>query len=407
MSARAAAWLRILLGALLAWPVLAAAQALHAPGDELQVSLVTYGPGEIYWERFGHNALVVRDEATDTAISYNYGMFDFEEEDFFVNFLRGRMTYQIAAFDFEREAPLYVEEGRSVRRQVLALDGAQKIALRDFLAENARPENAAYRYDYFASNCSTKLRDALDRILGGAIRRQSEGRSRGYTYRMDALRLTAPDRWLMIAIDAGLGPYADQRLDYWRESFVPMTLAEVIGATHLDGDRPLVADDRLLAPARIDEPPTLPPDLRGPFAAIGLVVAGLLLFLHARRRVPAARIAFAAIAGTLSLLFGLAGLVLAGLWAFTEHQSAWRNENLLLFNPLCLLLVPTWLRAFRRDWRPSPRMQALLWVILLCAGVALFCKVLPSFVQANLHWILLVLPIHLALARSARLAGEG
>lgn len=402
------AWLRLLLGALLAWPLAGMAQAQPDAGDTLQISLVTYGPGEIYWERFGHNAIVVRDQAANTAISYNYGMFDFEEDDFFVNFLRGYMTYQIAGFAFEREAPLYVEQGRSVQQQVLNLDAAQKRQLADFLATNARPENANYRYDYFVSNCSTKVRDALDRVLGGVIRRQSEGRSRGYTFRMDALRLTAPDRWLMLLIDAGLGPYADQRLDYWRESFVPMTLADVVSGVTLENGQPLVASEHLLAESRIAAPPLLPPNLRSVFAAIGLGIAVLLLFLNAQRQHAGARIAFASIALTLSLLFGIAGLVLAGLWAFTDHQSAWRNENLLLFNPLCLLLLPTWLAAFRRDWQPSQRVQSLLWAVLLCAAVALFCKVLPSFVQANLHWILLVLPIHLALARSARIAaGDG
>ena len=34
----------------------------------------------------------------------------------------------------------------------------------------------------------------------------------------------------------------------------------------------------------------------------------------------------------------------------------------------------------------------------LLAAFALFSKILPFFAQANLHWIVLLLPIHLALA---------
>jgi hypothetical protein len=34
------------------------------------------------------------------------------------------------------------------------------------------------------------------------------------------------------------------------------------------------------------------------------------------------------------------------------------------------------------------------------AAFALFSKILPWFAQANLHWILLFLPIHLAVALS-------
>ncbi len=392
------------VSALLTWPAFAAAQALPTPGENLEISLITYGPGEIYWERFGHNAILVRNLSTGRSVSYNYGMFDFEQDDFFVNFLRGRMMYQIGAFDFEQEYPFYIDEGRSVEQQVLELAPARKVELAQFLANNAKPENASYRYDYFVSNCSTKLRDALDKALDGAIRKQSEGRSRGYTFRLDALRLTAPDRWLMLVIDLGLGPYADQRLDFWRESFVPMTLASVVSKTTLADGRPLVSSRRMLAESRIGEPPLLPPDLRPWFAMLGLAVAVALTALQATRQNVFSRIAFASIATLLSLLFGLGGLVLIGLWGFTEHQSAWRNENLLLLNPLCLLLLPTWIGAFRRGWSVSPRAQILAWAILFCAAVGLFLKVLPSFVQANLHWILLILPIHLALARSARLS---
>ncbi|MEO6076254.1 MAG: DUF4105 domain-containing protein [Dokdonella sp.] len=386
------------------WPVIAAAQLLPTAGENLEISLVTYGPGEIYWERFGHNAIVIRDASTGRAVSYNYGMFDFEQDDFFVNFLRGRMMYQIGAFDFDQEYPNYIDEGRSVEQQVLNLAPARKRELAEFLANNAKPENASYHYDYFVSNCSTKLRDALDTVLDGAIRKQTEGRSRGYTFRLDGLRLTAPDRWLMLVIDLGLGPYADQRLDFWRESFVPMTLASVVSTIILPDGRPLVSSKHMLAESRVTEPPVLPPDLRPWFAMLGLSIAIGLTALHATRRNSISRVIFASSATLLSLFFGLGGLVLLGLWGFTEHQSAWRNENLLLLNPLCLLMLPTWVGAFRRGWTASPRAQVLAWTILFCAAVGLFLKVLPSFVQANLHWIMLILPIHLALARSARLS---
>ena len=401
-------WLRgaAVACALLTCPTFSAAQALPTTGDNLEISLVTYGPGEIYWERFGHNAIVVHDVSTGRAVSYNYGMFDFEQDDFFVNFLRGRMMYQIGAFDFDQEYPLYIDEGRSVEQQVLDLAPASRLELSEFLANNAKPENASYRYDYFVSNCSTKLRDALDTVLDGAIREQTEGRSRGYTFRLDGLRLTAPDRWLMLAIDLGLGPYADQRLDFWRESFVPMTLASVVSTITLPDGRPLVSNQRILAESRVAEPPVLPPDLKPLFAALGLAVAVGLTALQATRRSAFSRIAFASTATLLSLGCGIGGFVLIGLWGFTEHQSAWRNENLLLLNPLCLLLLPTWIGAFRRVWTVSPRAQILAWTILFCAAVGLFLKVLPSFVQANLHWILLILPIHLALARAARLASQ-
>src|SRR5690606_11081553 len=97
---------------------------------------------------------------------------------------------------------------------------------------------------------------------------------------------------------------------------------------------------------------------------------------------------------------GLVSLIMLGLWAFTEHVSAWRNENLLVFSPLCLGLLPTWWRSTRATWTPSAFSRWLATAIALLALFALFSKILSSFPQANLHWILLLLPAHLALAHS-------
>src|SRR5262249_9957233 len=92
------------------------------------------------------------------------------------------------------------------------------------------------------------------------------------------------------------------------------------------------------------------------------------------------------------------GVVLVALWTLTDHVSAWRNENLLLFNPLCLLLLPAWLAAFRKDWRPSRFAGSVSIIVAGFAGLALFLKVFPAFVQDNRMWIALLLPAQAALA---------
>lgn len=364
------------------------------------VSLLTIGPGEIFFERFGHNAIVVR-EPGRPAIVYNYGIFDFAQEDFLLNFARGRMLYRVIDGALGDDLAMYREQGRSIVEQELDIDAAEARALVDFLEWNVLPENAQYRYDYFEANCSTRVRDALDRALGGALRAQSEGRSRGYTFRLDALRLMAPQPLLMLGIDLGLGPYADQRIDYWQESFVPETLAHVVGqASRGDASGnpvPLVAETVQLAAGVVEEPPLLPPDLRWPFLALGLALGAGLLWLArdagAARRVPLASFALA-----FELFCGIGGLLLLFLWFGTEHRAAWRNENLLLLNPLCLALLPAWWGIARGRMRPRPRTAAIAALVALLAAFALFSKILPAFAQANLHWIVLILPLHLALA---------
>lgn len=372
-----------------------------ATAAQLSISLLTIGPGAIFFERFGHNAIVVRDAANGEAVAYNYGMFDFDQKDFLLNFVRGRMLYRIAADALGDDLAMYRDEGRSIIEQHLNLAPAQAAELAAFLEWNARPENAQYRYDYFEANCSTRVRDALDHALGGALRAQSEGRARGYTYRLDALRLMSPEPLLMLGIDLGLGPYADQRIDFWQESFVPMTLRSVVAQTRVataDGQTiALATQGDVLAVGRVEAPPAQPPDLRWPFLIMGVGIGGLLLWLQHPRR-ALARIPLAVFVSIFELFCGLGGAVLLFLWFGTEHHAAWRNENLLLLNPLCLLLIPAWIAAARAHWAIRKITLWIAWFVVACAGFALFSKILPWFVQTNLAWIVLFAPIHLVVA---------
>lgn len=389
--------------AALALPARAAQWNPGQPGETLAVSLVTVGPGEVYWQRFGHNAIRVRDTASGAEVLYNYGIFDFAEEDFFLKFIRGEMTYEIAARRPADDLDQYRAEGRRVVEQDLNLSPAQRLELARFLAWNARPENRKYRYDYFAANCSTKVRDALDAALGGALRAATDGRSRGYTLRMHAQRLTSPDLPVYLGVHAGLGPVTDQPIDFWDEMFVPMEVERRVREVRVRDDAgaemPLVARETVLMEGRVPEPAD-PPAWIWRFLAVGLALAAALHWLG--RGEGARRRGFGMLAGVLWLLAGAGGLLLAFLWFGTAHEAAWRNENLALFSPLCLLLLPAAWRALRgRD----PASTGNGWIAAVVAGIAFLAwlsLVLPGYRQDTLDWIALWLPVHVAAWRVLR-----
>ena len=208
-----------------------------------RIGVVTMGPGEIFWERFGHDAIVVEDPATGTRTNYNFGFFDLEEDGFAQRFAKGEMRYLLVALPLEEDLAYYREVGRGAILQWLDLDPAQARRLADELAENAKPENARYRYDYYTDNCSTRVRDALDRVLAGALKRQLSGRSGGDTYRSESVRLASPATWMWIGFDIGLGPFGDRPLSRWEQAFLPRRLADDLRkVTRVDG-RPLVASE--------------------------------------------------------------------------------------------------------------------------------------------------------------------
>ena len=254
----------------------AAAATEQAPP---RIGVATMQPGEVFFERFGHDAIIVVDPATGAATSYNFGFFDPSEPDFVGRFVKGRMMYYLVALPFEEDLSSYRDSGRGVSVQWLDLTPAQAHKLADALAERARPENARYHYDYFTANCATMVRDYIDLALDGGLQRQLAGRSRGNTYRSEAVRLASPASWMWLGFDLGLGPYADKALSRWQEAFVPMRLAESLEQVQNDDGRPLVQSRQELLPHRIAAEPPERARHWWPWLLCGVVVAGLVLAL--------------------------------------------------------------------------------------------------------------------------------
>lgn len=396
---------RIGLALMLALLSLHAAQAqepapLAAERPAPQIVLLTFAPGPVYWQRFGHNALLVLDIANGEDRVYNYGIFDFHQKNFFLNFARGQMQYRLAAEPLADTLAQYQYEGRWVHAQELNLDAAQSRELAAFLEWNARPENADYHYDYFVSNCSTRVRDAIDRVTGGQLRRQLAGQPTGVSYRFEATRLISPVLPLFLGMDAVVGGRGDGPIDRWQQSFVPMVLMESVRSARLsavDGSsRPLLRGEARVLAGGLAEPQH-PPSLLAPMALLGLGLAAVLLLLARFRATAAARWSLSGLALTLNLVAGLGGLVLLATWFLTDHWIMWENRNLLLFSPLCLLLLPAWVRQFRAGVVADAGARCISLLVVAGAVLALLLLLLPG-AQQNLHWIALWLPVHAAQA---------
>lgn len=375
----------------------------RAQGGDLQISLLTFGPGHIYWERFGHDAILVRNLSNGMNIDYNYGVFDFDQKNFFLNFARGNMNYRISADLLGADLAIYREEGRSVTQQVLNLTPSQRAVLNEYLEWNSLPQNARYHYDYFKSNCATRVRDALNSALNGALRRDLANVPAPHddTYRTEAVRLISPDLWLALGMDLALGPPADRPLSLWQAAFIPMLLSRALDQVRLHAANgrfyPLVSKTQVLLRARLAPPPVRLPRWTLPLATTGLGVSALLIFLAGQRQLTLARIIFSITAFVVILFCAIGGLILVVMWAWTDHWATWGNHNLLLLNPACILLLPCWFAASRKNWQPRRRHITLTALIASIAAICPLFHILPIEHQDNMKWILLFLPIHLAL----------
>lgn len=376
---------------------------IPASSDELRISLITVAPGEIYWERFGHNAILVENGENGDARLYNFGYFDFNQKNFLLNFIRGRMRYRLAVTDPSDDFAAYQEAGRSVWRQQLNLSAKQKNLLADYLADNALPENAEYRYDYFLDNCSTRTRDIINLAVNDELRKQALGRGRGETFRSLSLAYAQPIPWLALGIHLGLGPRADRRINFWEEGFLPLQLRDLVADIAISdaegNDRPLVVREEQLWSGSFTD--SVPPQPRWfwLFLIAGITTASTIGF-GLRSSKLALRTIAAMTAASLSMVIGLIGLGLCGLWIITDHKIAWANANIWLFTPLILLLIlPLW-RLRQAAYAPGRTSCYLATLVVSLGLIATSAYLLKINQQSQADWIALLLPWHLIVLNS-------
>jgi hypothetical protein len=372
-------------------------------GSELVVYLMTMGEGDLVYERFGHNAIWIHDPVRGTDHTYNWGLFDFAQPGFIREFIQGRMWYWMDAFDAGRTAEAYMGMNRSVWVQELNLTPRQRRDLAELVEWNRRPENRFYRYDYYRDNCSTRVRDALDRALGGQIRAQTAGVPSGSTFRSHTRRLSSVEPLTYTGLLAGLGQRVDREISVWEEMFLPLAMREsvrgVTVVTQAGETVPLVRSEREIFVADRPALPDSPPRWWPVYLALGLLLAGAVLVLgHFTARSRTARAGLAGLGGAWLLVAGVLGVVLSGLWLFTDHEAAYRNENLLLFHPLALVLAVLFPAVLYRSGRIEAWTTGVAGAVAGLAVLAVLVKALPWFHQVNGELLALVVPVHLAIA---------
>ncbi len=333
------------------------------------VQLATAAPGPTYWESYGHNSLVIRADEDRPGISYNYGIFDFRQENFLLRFLAGRMLYRMAAFDADEEAAGYLGRGRPILLQTLNLTPAEAWRLVEYLQTNAEPANRDYRYDYFLSNCSTKIRDALDHALDGRLQSRFGDVEAGVSFRRLARTYSSVVPWMDIGSSLALGRPTDRPISEWESFYIPDRLAAALETMTGSNGQPLVTRSQTLGAARAP----LPSAPLWPWLAGGILLAAAAWLL--RRRPGLTAVGWVA--------SGLVGLLLCGL-LLTDHWAARWNENILVFSPLGLVL------GFLL-WTRRPPGPALLIAAALVPLCALLLKLLPGS-QQNLEFLALALP---------------
>ena len=396
----------------LGWACVARSALAGEPGDELTIAVLTMGPGDHPFYKFGHDAILVHDANRRRDDVYNYGTFDYRSATLIPDFLRGRLRYWLSVHSLADTIAQYRAENRSITAQELALAPAQRRALADRLAENALPRNRAYRYDYYRDNCATRVRDVIDAAIDGRLRAASTGQA-SLTFRGHTERLTADDVPVYLGLDVAMGDAIDEPITQWDEMFLPSMVAErlrhvtltkvVAGVAGGPREVPLVARETVLLDAQRAPLRDVPPRWGLRMGLAGALLGALLAALgFGAERSRWARVAFGLSLAAVGLAAGLLGSVFVFFWAATAHAVAHHNENILQCNPLGLTLAVFAVGlAWGRD-RAAHAVAILTTLIAACSLAGLALKALPRFDQVNGPIVALLLPVWAGAAFGSR-----
>jgi len=360
------------------------------------ISVITMGPDqrELY-AAFGHNAIRVVDPANDLDLAYNYGIFDFDQPNFYVNYARGYLYFKLGVNrwpDFQRYYEYY---GRFIHEQVLDLSLEERQQLFDYLQNNALPKNAGYFYDYFYDNCATRVRDVIIEVYGDRVRFDGSYITQDRTIReLTDLYLHGEFPWGDLGIDLCLGLPMDREASPFQHMFLPDYIESGFEhayiASNSGEEKPLVKEIRNVYPGRVDPP------ARSTFFTPSLVfwaIGGLMVIFswigYSKGK------SYRGIDIGLFAVTGFLGLFLTALWFLTDHNAAAYNFNILWAFPGHLIVAFAILRNSAHPfWRNYLKITAIAMVLLL-----VLWPVLPQM----LHYSLI--PIVIAIGFRAGLRG--
>ncbi|MFM7853322.1 MAG: DUF4105 domain-containing protein [Flammeovirgaceae bacterium] len=300
-----------------------------------KISVVTLGPdkNELY-AAFGHSAIRVYDSLQGIDWAYNYGVFDFDQPHFYLNFTRGYLYYKLGVYSYVDFKNAYIRYNRSIHEQILRLNQQQKQKIFDFLQWNAQPQNQTYRYDYYHNNCATKIRDVINQQLGSDIKWDSSFFTPQHSFRNKTSEYLDPLPWGNLGIDICLGLPIDKKMSAWEYMFLPDYVESFFDHAVIRTDS--VSASLVAKTIIVFEPPA--PESRvsfiHPWIAFGTlagIVAAFSVWDWRRNKISKWLdvILFGAI--------GLIGMLLLFLWAFTDHHDAAQNFNLLWAFPIHLI----------------------------------------------------------------------
>lgn len=330
--------------------------------SRLRISLLTCTPGEELYSTFGHSAYRVVDSNAVTDIVYNYGTFNFDDDGFYLKFVRGKLLYYVSAEYFSNFKDLYQSTNRGMTEQVLNLSAAEKITIRYFLNENLKEENKYYKYDFFFDNCTTRLRDILKKQHDSSFC-QKPVMPAGSRFRQAIHQYLDKNRkdWSKLGIDILLGQPCDAVMTAEQMQFLPDNLMKSLDSSN----HPMVVSSRNLYSIQEDKNKN---SFFTPMTVFAMLLALIILLGFTKNRFVQGFLQ--GFDGLFFFFVGLLGIILILMWTATDHQMCKNNFNLLWAWPTHAVIAffvnskKAWVRRYFRFTTIALVVVLLSWFFL-------------------------------------------
>ena len=315
------------------------------PSLETSVYLLTCAPGTATYSIYGHSALriVIPDQNSDMV--YNWGVFDFSTPNFVWKFAKGRLEYMLGVYSYNRFLQEYFLEQRSVYQQKINLAPEEIQTLLVLIAENLKPENIKYRYDFFYDDCSTRIRDLLEKSVGSKLNYPPELAEEIPTFRMKINQYQQPYPWLLFGIDLLLGTPADKKAGMRERMFLPIELKDGLSKALVNRDGkmiPLLQNPSL--PLDFDPPETKRNIFTMPMFVFSVILILLILLSATIKGIRANKV----IDLTVFSVFSILALLILFFSFFTDHDQTRWNLNIIWLSPFIIIGLVSLI--FNREW---------------------------------------------------------
>ena len=314
-------------------------RVLSQSSNDTIAYLITCGPGIDTYSNYGHSALRIAIPGKHTDIIYNWGVFEYNTKNFAWKFAKGRLDYMLDTEITKGFLQSYFFEQRYVYSQRLNIDSKEVRKLTELINENLRPENIKYRYDFFYDDCSTRIRDLLEKSIGDKLKYPPVEIGKVETFREMVARYQNPFPWLKFGVDLIMGSTSDKQAHFRDQMFLPIDMRNGLSKTLVrrsDKMIPLLQNPEIL----IDfKNPQIKQNIfiSPPFVFTVLVIVILILagLTKSRKIIRIMDIIIYAVFSILSILMIFFNF-------FTDHQQMKWNLNIIWLNPfimVCLLML--------------------------------------------------------------------